>query len=227
MTAIKGSNMFNWNMRYPDAEGFDGLIMWAAGLTGPKAVPGSYKVKLIVDGYEVEQDFEILKDPRSESSLADIQNQFEFLMSIRDKVSETHTTIKDIRTIKSQIKALSKNMGDDEEYKSLIKEGKRISDELSEIEKKLYQVKNKSGQDPLNYPIRLNNKLAHLSSLNGRGDYPPTDQSIAVKDELASQIDEQVSNYRKIVENDVPAFNRSVSDKGVDAIKTKIAEPIN
>jgi len=227
MTAKKGSNMFNWNMRYPDADGFDGLIMWAAGLTGPKAVPGSYKVKLIVDGTEVEQDFEILKDPRSESSLADIQNQFDFLMSIRDKVSETHTTIKDIRTIKSQIKTLSENMGENEEYKSLIKEGKRISDELSEIEKALYQVKNRSGQDPLNYPIRLNNKLAHLSSLNGRGDYPPTDQSIAVRDELTSQIDEQVSNYLKIVENDVPAFNRSVADKGVDAIKTKIAEPIN
>lgn len=227
LTVKKGSNMFNWNMRYPDAEGFDGLIMWAAGLTGPKAVPGMYTVKLTVDGQEQEQAFEILKDPRSESSLEDIQKQFDFLISVRDKVSETHTTIKDIRQIKSQINTLSKNMGDDEEYKSLIEEGKRISKELSEIEKTLYQVKNRSGQDPLNFPIRLNNKLAHLSSLNGRGDYPPTDQSIAVKNELTGQIDEQLQAYQKIVANDVPAFNRQVADKGVDAIKTKAVVPVN
>jgi len=227
LTVKKGSNMFNWNMRYTDAEGFDGLIMWAAGLTGPKAIPGSYKVKLIVEGEASEQDFEILQDPRSESSLADIQKQFQFLISIRDKISETHATIKDIREMKSQIKTLSKNMADNEEYKSLVEEGKRISKELSEIENTLYQVKNKSGQDPLNYPIRLNNKLAHLSSLNGRGDYPPTDQSIAVRDELTGQIDEQLRNYEKIMTNDVPAYNRAIADKGVNAIKTKVAEPVN
>ncbi len=227
LTFKKGSNMFSWNMRYPDAEGFDGLIMWAAGLTGPKAVPGTYKVRLVTEESSMEQEFEILQDPRSESSLADIQNQFDFLMSIRDKVSETHKTIKEIREMKGQINTLSKNMSDDEQFKSLIEEGKRINKELSEIEKTLYQVKNKSGQDPLNYPIRLNNKLAHLSSLNGRGDYPPTDQSIGVRDELTGQIDEQLSNYRKIMENDVPAFNRAIADKGVDAIKTKIAAPVN
>ena len=227
LTVEKGSNMFSWNMRYSDAEGFDGLIMWAAGLTGPKAVPGMYKVRLVTDEGSQEQDFEILQDPRSESSLADIQLQFDFLMAVRDKVSETHKTIKEIRQMKGQINTLSKNMADDEQFKSLIEEGKRINKELSEIEKTLYQVKNKSGQDPLNYPIRLNNKLAHLSSLNGRGDYPPTDQSVQVRDELTGQIDEQLSNYRKIMENDVPAFNRAIADKGVDAIKTKIVAPVN
>ncbi len=223
----KGSNMFVWNMRYPDAEGFDGIIMWAAGLTGPKAVPGMYKVKLIVDSEVSEADFEILKDPRSETTVQDVQAQFDFLISIRNKLTETHTTIKEIRDVKSQIGTLNKKVSDDDTYKSIVEEGKRISKELSKIEESLYQVKNKSGQDPLNFPIRLNNKLAHLSSLNGRGNYPPTDQSIAVKNELTKQIDEQLAKYKSIMEKDVPAFNRQVSDKNVDAITTKIAEPIN
>jgi photosystem II stability/assembly factor-like uncharacterized protein len=222
----KGSNMFNWNMRYPDAEGFDGLIMWAAGLTGPKAVPGTYKVKLTVDDQSMETDFEILKDPRSESSIQDLQMQHDFLISVRDKVTEMHKGIKDIRDVKKQISGLTNKISDDE-FKDLVEEGKRIIKELSEIEETLYQTKNQSGQDPLNFPIRLNNKLAHLSSVAGRGDYPPTSQTIGVREELTQQIDEQMNSLQKILETDVPEFNRMVRDKGVNAIITDVVEPVN
>ena len=223
----EGSNMFNWNMRYSNAEGFDGLIMWAAGLTGPMAVPGTYKVKLTVDDQSMESDFEILKDPRSESSIEGLQSQFDFLISVRDKVSEIHTGIKDIRDVKKQIKGLTDKIADEEEYKDLVEQGKLINKELTEIEETLYQTKNRSGQDPLNFPIRLNNKLAHLSGVAGRGDYPPTDQTIAVRDELVTQIDEQLDKLQSIMETKVPEFNRMVRDKGVNAIITDVAEPVN
>ena len=223
----KGSNMFNWNMRYTDAEGFDGLIMWAAGLTGPKAVPGTYKVKLTADEQVLESEFEILKDPRSESSIEDLKNQFDFLISIRDKVTVMHKSIKDIRDVKNQINGLKDKIADNEDYEELVEEGKRISKELSEIEETLYQTKNKSDQDPLNFPIRLNNKLAHLSGVAGRGDYPPTSQSIAVKDELTKQIDDQLSKLQAIMEKEVPEFNRMVREKGVNAIITDVVEPVN
>jgi hypothetical protein len=213
-------------MRYPDAEGFDGLIMWAAGLTGPKAVPGTYKVKLTVDDQSMETDFEILKDPRSESSIQDLQMQHDFLISVRDKVTEMHKGIKDIRDVKKQISGLTNKISDDE-FKDLVEEGKRIIKELSEIEETLYQTKNQSGQDPLNFPIRLNNKLAHLSSVAGRGDYPPTSQTIGVREELTQQIDEQMNSLQKILETDVPEFNRMVRDKGVNAIITDVVEPVN
>ena len=227
LTVKNGSNLFVWNMLYPDAEGFEGLIMWAAGLRGPKAVPGMYKVRLSVDGTSAESDFEILKDPRSESSKEDIQNQFDFLIAVRNKLTETHVAIKEIRDVKNQINTLTKKMSDKEEYKSLMDEGERINKTLSDIEKELYQVKNQSNQDPLNFPIRLNNKLAHLSSVSGRGDYPPTIQVVAVKDELTRQIDSQLSQLRTLFEKDIPEFNRMVSDKGVDAIVTKSVEPVN
>ena len=108
-----------------------------------------------------------------------------------------------------------------------MEEGKRITKALSDIEKELYQVKNQSNQDPLNFPIRLNNKLAHLSSISGRGDYSPTNQAVAVKDELTQKIDSQLSQLRALMEKDIPEFNRMVSDKGVDAIVTKSVEPVN
>ena len=90
-------------MKHENAEGFDGLIMWAAGLTGPKAVPGNYSAKLTVNGKTKETEFTILKDERSNSSIDDLQAQFNFLIQIRDKVTEIHKAIKEMRSIKSQL----------------------------------------------------------------------------------------------------------------------------
>ena len=74
---------------------------------------------------------------------------------------------------------------------------------MQEIEETLYQTKNRSGQDPLNYPIRLNNKLAHLNSVVGNGDYPPTDQSVEVRKELTQQIDVQLARFKKLEQEEI------------------------
>ena len=126
-----------------------------------------------------------------------------------------------------QMQKLKKRIEDDEKNEPVIKKIAEIDSMMRAIEETLYQTKNQSGQDPLNFPIRLNNKLAHLSSVAGRGDYPPTDQSIAVRDELTGQIDEQLGKLRSILETEVPEFNRKVRDKGVNAIITEATEPVN
>ncbi len=100
----ENGNRFVWNMRYPAGKSFKGMIMWAGRLTGPAVVPGNYKVKLTVGDQTQEQNFEILKDPRSESSLEDMQAQFTFLKEVVDKASEAHQAIIDIRDIRQQIK---------------------------------------------------------------------------------------------------------------------------
>jgi photosystem II stability/assembly factor-like uncharacterized protein len=211
-------NTFSWNLRYPDATGFDGMINWWASLNGPKAVPGNYNVRLTVNGEAQQQRFRVLKDPRSSSSNEDLQAQFDFLISLRDKVTETHETIKNIRSIRNQLNTYNKRLADDEAMKEVIEQSKKIIKELTAIEKTLYQTKNRSGQDPLNFPIRLNNKLAHLNSLVSIGDFRPTAQDIAVKDELTKLIDEQLAKYKTIVETDIPALNKAIKAKEVDAI---------
>ncbi len=211
-------NTFSWNMRYDNAKGFKGMINWWASLAGPKAIPGKYKVQLKVNGKVQEQDFKILKDPRSESSIPDLQAQFNFLIQLRDKVTETHETITQIRAIKKQLKAYNSRLSDDETLEEIVTKSKAIIKALGKIEKTLYQTKNQSRQDPLNFPIRLNNKLAHLNSLVSIGDFRPTDQAIAVKDELSELIDAELTKFRTIIENDIPALNKMIKAKEVDAI---------
>ncbi len=188
-----GSNLFNWNLAVDDAEGFDDLIMWAGNLRGPRVPPGMYSVKITHDGNSEEQEFEVLADPRYESTQEDLEAQYEFMLGVRDKLTETHRTIKLIRNYRSELDSLeSKPANLDEIQKS-----------LTEIEETLYQTKNKSRQDPLNFPIRLNNKLAHLNSIVGAGSYKPTDQSVEVRDELVEKIDVQLAEFRRIESEEI------------------------
>jgi hypothetical protein len=208
-------------MRYPDAKRFEGMIMWAGSVTGPKAVPGKYKVRLTVGKETKEEEFEILKDPRVDASIEDMQEQFNFLISVRDKLSETHQTITDIRTIRKQLSNFKDLWKDDNNMKPLIEKANDMEKSIGEIENELYQTKNRSSQDPLNFPIKLNNKLAHVGMITNQGDNRPTKQAYQVRDEMTKKIDDQLVKYRKVRDEQLPAFNRLVKDKGVDAIILK------
>ena len=118
-------------------------------------------------------------------------------------------------------------MKDKEEYKPITEEAKRILDEMKAVEEALYQTKNRSGQDPLNFPIRLNNKLAHLSSQVGIGNNPPTSQVEGVRKEITKSIDKELNTLNKIMEQDIPALNKQIKDSGVDFISAKKPDPVN
>ncbi len=213
-----GMNKFVWNMRYTDAEGFDGLIMWAAGLTGPKAMPGTYKAKLTVAGKATETEFEILKDPRTSGSPSDIKEQFDFSISVRDKLSETNKAIKKIRTTREQINRVTEPMKGKEDMKDATELAKSILDDIKKIEEELYQTKNRSNQDPLNYPVRLNNKLGALGSEVDGSDFKPTEQVKAVYKEVTEKIEIQLNLLNKVMNEKVPKFNEVVKQKQVSAI---------
>ena len=209
-------NSFVWNMRYDDAKGFDGLIMWAASLRGPIASPGQYYVKLTVNEKSEEQSFNILKDPRSNSTNEDLKEQFDFLLSVRDKVSDIHQTIIDIRSSRSQLIDLKSKISD--KYPDMENSISDVISRITLIEEKLYQTKNRSGQDPLNFPIRLNNKLAHLTSVASVGNFKPTDQMYNVRDELIGLIDKELKMWEDIKENDLVKLNSTILENNIQLI---------
>ena len=210
-----GSNSFVWNMRYNNAKGFDGLIMWAASLSGPKAIPGKYFAKLSINGKSKETEFFILKDERSKSTIDELKNQFNFLIEIRDKISEIHQSISDMRLVTNQINSFKSKI---ENNKEIITKMKNLIDEIKVIENELYQTKNKSRQDPLNYPIKLNNKLAHLSSVAGNGNYKPTDQMIEVKNELIKKINQELKKWDLIKKEKLKNLNNEIKNIDIDLI---------
>jgi hypothetical protein len=196
--------------------------MWAGSLTGPKAIPGIYKARLTVNGSATETEFEILKDPRTSSTVADIKAQFDFSIGVRDKLSETNKAVKNIRTVRDQINRVTEPMKGKDDMKDVNDLAKSILDDMKKIEEALYQTKNKSGQDPLNYPVRLNNKLAALGSEVDGGDYPPTQQVKAVYNEVTEKINEQLNSLKKVMTDKVPKFNDLVKQKQVSAVTLEV-----
>jgi len=208
----KGGNTFVWDTRGKGAKKLEGMILWWANLNGAKSVPGNYKVNLNVNGSNQSEEFKIIADPRAEVSVADMQKQFDFITDINTTIDKAHKSIEKIRNINKQLDAFTKQYKDNEQTKELIEKAKKMKESLSTVEKALYQTKNRSGQDPLNFPIRLNNKLGHLNSLVAIDDFPPTEQDIAVKNELTAQIEEQLKAFDQVISKELKEFNNTFNE---------------
>jgi photosystem II stability/assembly factor-like uncharacterized protein len=216
-----GLNRFVWDTRHPDAVRFPGMILWAGETRGPKLSPGTYQVKLTVEGKSYTQPFGIKADPRLSTTPADYAKQLELNLKIRDKLTETHNAIIQIRDVRKQVEDLLKRVAGQPNFKVINDAGTALNKNLTAIEEQLYQTKNQSSQDPLNFPIRLNNKLAALGGVVASADAAPTAQSYAVYDEVAAQIDAQLQKFAQLMRTDVPAFNQLVKDQNIPAVVVK------
>ena len=208
----KEGNTHVWDTRGKGAEKLEGMILWSANLDGAKAVPGSYKVHLNRNGTDISETFTILADPRAEVSVADMQKQYDFVCDVNTTVDKAHQSIKKIRKITSQLDAFTKQYKENSTTKALVEKAGEMKKGFEEIEKALYQTQNRSGQDPLNFPIRLTNKLAHLNRLVSIDDFPPTDQDIAVKNELTTKINAELKVFDSMVDKEIEEFNKAFND---------------
>jgi hypothetical protein len=189
--------------------------MWSGGTLGPRVVPGTYQAKLTVgDQPPVTTSFEIRQDPRSTSSAADLKAQFDFVTSVHDKLSEVNEQVARIREVRKQLTDVKKRVADN---KAVVAAANDLDKKMTAVEEALYQTKNKSSQDPLNYPIRLNDKLAGVGDSAASGPYAPTAQQIAVRDELVAQINVELAKLKAIWDTDLPAFNKLAA--GVPVVK--------
>lgn len=216
-----GLNRFVWDLRYTEPTRFPGMILWAADTRGPRVVPGTYQPRLSVGGKVLTQSFEVKKDPRIDTSPADFQRQLELLLRIREKISETHEAILQIRDIRRQVEETTKRIQDQAAARSVLDAAKSLTQKITAVEEELYQTKNQSSQDPLNYPIRLNNKLAALAGVVGSADAAPTDQSYAVYEELAGKINAHLQMLRQVLSADLVSFNKLVRDQNIPAVLVK------
>jgi len=213
-----GMNRFIWNMRYPDAAGFQNLIMWAGRVTGPLAPPGRYQVRLTVGERSTTRAFRYVPDPRVRTSAADYAAQFDFLVRVRDRLSEANRAVVRIRDLKTQLDQVTQRAAGQSGEQAIRAQADTLRRRLSAVEEEIYQVRNRSSQDPLNYPIKLNNRIAALAGVAASADARPTDQAVEVFGILSGLLQAQLDRLEQIVQTDVPAFNQLVRDSNVPAL---------
>lgn len=220
-----GWNRFVWNMRYPDAEKVPDDKVSAGGTRGPIAVPGTYQVQLTVGDKTQPQSFELLRDPRVSTSPADLEAQFELLIKIRDKLTETHRAVKQLRNVKQQIDEWVSRVEGREDHAAISEAATALKEKLTAVEDILILPSGQGASDfQMNFKARLNAQLANLPSVVSSADSAPTQQSYEMFEELSGKINEQLARLQAILETDVPTFNNLIRRSEIPAIVPKSFE---
>lgn len=201
----RGLNRFVWDLRHRGAKTVPGMILWGGGTGGPLTVPGAHRVRLDVGGEVHEARLRVRKDPRSAASLEDLRAQLAFLLEVRDELSRTHRAILRLRSVREQLSELL-DRPEVQRAEALAEAVRDLVARLTEIEEALYQTRNRAPQDPLNHPIRLNNRLSALAGVVAAGDARPTDQAVEVKKELTAAIERQLARLESLLEERIPAI---------------------
>jgi photosystem II stability/assembly factor-like uncharacterized protein len=224
LTNRTGLNTFAWNLRYPDAVRFENLIMWAASTTGPVAPPGSYSVRLSAGGEVQSHALRVRKDPRSTATDADLQEQFRLLIAIRDKLSEANNAVRTVRNMRYQVDDRTGRLTAAAKTEFTAAAAPMI-DSLTSSENRVYQTRNQSSQDPLNYPIRLNNQIGALSGVVSSGEYRPTRQSYDAFNNLVRQLTVQLNAIKGTLDGNLPRLNAILRAAGLPELKPSTDEP--
>ena len=216
-TTAKGINTFTWDLRYPGATDFEGMIIWSAQpKRGPKAPLGTYKVRLKTKDYQETYPFSILMDPNLKGiTETDLVEQFDLASKIMEKTSAANEAVIYIRKIRSQIENNKEKIPSSDFEKTITP----FLNKITAIEQELYQVKNRSNQDPLNFPIKLNNRLASLRRSVESGDAKPTNGAYKVFGELSAELEEHLGNLNNAVKTNQPKVNTLLKAIGADAIE--------
>ena len=191
--------------------------MWGARPEqGPLALPGEYQARLLVNGLTQTAKLRVLKDPRlTNVSEADLAEQFKLASQVRDKVTEANEMVISIRSIKKQLKDRAAQIKDP----ALNAASERLEAKLAAVEEDVYQVRNRSNQDPLNFPIKLNNQLAALARSIETGDARPTDQSYVVFRELTARLDALKAKLDDALKTNLDQVNSILAQKGLARVE--------
>lgn len=203
-----GTNRFTWDLRYPGSTVFEGEIMWGARAEqGPLAVPGNYQVRVSADGQTQTQPLTLTLDPREHVTQAQLEQQFKLACQIRDEVSKADDMVIQIRRINKDVKDRTDQAKDE----TVSSAGAALRDRFSTIEEEIYQIRNRANEDPLNFPIKLNNIIAALARTVETGDYPPTDQDYEVFRVLTGRLNAEEAKYNDVLQKDLAHFNQILS----------------
>lgn len=215
LSAAAGHHRFRWDMRYPGPRNFPGLIFWAANTQGPLAPPGRYQARLTAHGQTQTVAFDIVKDPRlTEVTQADFEEQFRLANAISERVDDAHRAVLQVRGVRDQVRDRLAKSND----AALTRMAGTFQEGISAVEGEVYQVRLEARQDPLNFPIKLNNQIAALRGVVESADYRPTNQAREAFEFLSGELEAQLTKLRVLFTEDLERINRRLRELGLDPI---------
>ena len=188
------------------------MVLWSGFARPIPAPPGAYTVRMTVDGYKDSKPFRLTRDPRITASQRDLEEQYAFAVTISERTNEANGAVMRIRGTKDKI---DKAAGTDS---ALLLAAGPLKEKLTAIEGEIHQYRSKSGEDPLNYPVKLNDQLAGLMDAVLSGSMRPPKQTREIYAKLSRSLQIQLDALKHLETNELESFNRSLKAKGIAAI---------
>lgn len=223
MPSRAGLNQMRWDLRTQPATTFPGMILWGVRAMAPTLPPGRYAVRLTADGLVRTTEVEIRRHPWiDEATDEDLAAQYAFAREIWERVDEANRAVVAIRRVKEAVdERLEAADGD----AALARAGERLHAAASAVEAEIYQVRNRSNQDPLNFPIKVNNRLANLLSMVERGDGRPNDGMRQVFDIMVEELERHLDSLNAVWETELAAVNQELARLGLSPVTVEDAGP--
>ncbi len=215
LSAEAGLQRFVWDLKYPEPDLIDGAVMSMSYTDGPTAVPGTYQVTLSVNGEEMSQPLEVKADPRWESTTADLQAQFDLARSVRDSLTSVHNLIRNIRSLRNQVKEIARRSQEADYNVDLRSDCQDLVKKLTGLEEELIQTRSESSQDPINYPVKLDNQYSYLYTVVHSQDAYPTRGCYERFEDLNQELAQHRQQFNQLVESDLKAFEQKIESAGI------------
>ena len=220
LPAKAGLNRVRWDLRTDPAATFPGMILWGVRTMAPVVPPGTYTVRLTVDGEGGRErtattEVDVLRNPWiTDVTDEDLVAQYEFGVQIRDQVDRANRAVIAIRGVEAELEERLEGVED----ARLAEAAERLRVALEEIEGEIYQVRNRSNQDPLNFPIKVNNRLANLLSMSERGDGRPGSGMYAVFEIMVERLEGLLGELEGVWGEELVEVNAVLRGLGLEEI---------
>ncbi len=224
LPAVAGMNRFNWNLHYESPVQVPGAYYTGNPPNGPLALPGNYQLRLTVAGKSYTAPLEVKQDPRVKTPVADMQKQVALQLQVRDRISELHVAVNQIREVRAQLNDLDKRLGENARFKPVVAGAQDVRKALLPVEQELIQYKMKASEANLNYPNMLNEEYDSFRNSLDAADAAPTQQQIAVAQDLSTRLDAALSQWKQVQEQ-IGRLNQQIQAAGVPVILVGSGQP--
>ena len=213
-----GMNRLNWNMTQTNFDGVEGVFM-GLGAGGHRVAPGNYSATFTYGENSVTKPLEIKPDPRWQATEAQYQDQQMLLLTVRKMIVNVQDKANELRSIRTQLNDLTPRISK-EDYPEIHKEINRLITEIDAVEDKMIQPKQKTFQDVINFPNKLEVSLLHIYGTIDGIEPPVTNgQKQRVRD-LQFEFTQLIEKL-SAVEDQVEELNELIRAKAVPVIAAK------
>jgi photosystem II stability/assembly factor-like uncharacterized protein len=210
LTTDAGINRAIWDLRYTGATRIkNAKIDTGDPAAGPLVNPGTYALRLRVNGKTQTGKVEVVPDPRVRTSAADLDAQLKMSLTVRSDISHLAGIVEEIRLLRTQLTARTQLLHNKPKAGPLIDLGKEIIKKLDSLEAKLHNPKAEIVYDILAQKggAQLYSQLAFVFENLKDADGPPTQGMREVYAEQKRRLERDAAELKSLVSGDLARFN--------------------